>query len=258
MPDISQKLISLFTQGILYGIAVVALAILSWILSRRLPKCPKPPVGLLIATAFLILELIYRPSSFNPGPGPLLFIVVLALWLSRSIFYWNDLRYAMLPLSMAGIFLTVPDTENVLLLLGILIPATLFVWPLNRISSGTQANAAGLGAIVAWAICVDGQGRPASIVVSLGCLGLFMILPLLRLFRKPRVFSMNKFRLIPLLLHALSIAIVVGVARTTSRMDFAVAAALLALGVPAIAVIMMSKTYYSEVEEDQIKHGKFR
>ena len=151
----------------------------------------------------------------------------------------------MLPLSLAGIFLTVPDTEDVTILLGILIPAILFAWPLRKITGGiSRADAAGLGAIVAWVITVDGQGRPASIVVAIGCLGLLALVPVLRLVKKSRVFSMNRFCLIPLLLHGLSIAIALGVARTTSQIDLAAVAALLALGMPILAVTLLSKTYY--------------
>jgi hypothetical protein len=258
MPEISQKLISLFSHGILSGISVCVIAFVWWRLSRGFQKCPKPPIGLLIAVAFLVLEVIFRPSSFNPRFGPLLFMVLLALWLSRSIFYWRELRYAMLCLSMAGIFLTVPDTENVILLVGILVPTTLFVWPLNRIGSETPANAAGLGAVVAWVICLAGQGRPASILVSLGCLGLLMIVPLLQMFRKSRVFLMNRFRLIPLLLHALSISVAVGLARTTERLDTAATAAFVALAIPILAVMLIAKTYYREVQGDQIIHGKHK
>jgi hypothetical protein len=246
MPEISQKLISFISHAFLAGIVVVVLSIACWSLSLRVQKCPKPPVGLLIATAFIILELIFRPSRFMPRPEHLLFMIVLALWLTRSISYWDSLRYAMLPLSVAGIFLTVPDTENVALLLGILIPASVFAWPLSQIGVGTRVDGAGLAAIVSWVICLDGQGRPASIIVSLGCLGLLMVVPLVHLFRKSQILSLHKLRLIPLLVHALSIAVALGLARTTKRLDFAAAASLFVLGISTISVIVISKAYYNE------------
>ena len=256
MLEISQKIVLLLTHGILSGIAVVAVAVTWWAFSRRYSKCPKPAAGLLIATAFIIGELIIGTSGLIPRSGFVLFAVVCAVWLIGPIFYWSNLSYVMLPLSAAGIFLTVPDTEDVALLIGILIPAVLFAWPLRKVTAVSRADAAGLAAVIAWVISIDGQGRPASIVVSIGCLGLLAVVPILRRLRRARVFSMNRFRLIPILLHVLSIAIVLGLARTTQRMDFAAIAALIAFGIPAIAITLMSKTYYIEEDASHINNAK--
>lgn len=77
-----------------------------------------------------------------------------------------------------GVFLSVPDTEWVLVLIAASIPLTFLAWPKAQASLGV----AGCYAAFAVYLTVAAEGgapRPASIVGSLACLGLLLMEPIL-------------------------------------------------------------------------------
>ena len=81
--------------------------------------------------------------------------------------------------TVAGVYLTVPDTEGARALLGATIPLLLLVVPKPTATLG----AAGIGAcfgILAWIAVIEGIARPGAVVGALGCLGLFVAEPLAR------------------------------------------------------------------------------
>ena len=81
--------------------------------------------------------------------------------------------------SVGGVYATVPDTEQALVLLGVAGPVALLGWPLRRAGLG-QAGSAAAVAVLAWSAAVGGVGRPSSIVGAVGCLGLFVVAALSR------------------------------------------------------------------------------
>jgi hypothetical protein len=81
-------------------------------------------------------------------------------------------------LSVGGVYVSVPDTEQALVLLGVAAPVALLGWPL-RTGLGHAGSAAAV-AVFAWTAAVGGVGRPSSIVGAVGCLGLFVVGPAIR------------------------------------------------------------------------------
>lgn len=92
----------------------------------------------------------------------------------------QNLGLPLLAITAAGIYLTVPDTEQALVIMG----AALLVAALGLIRPGVALGVAGSYAatgLLAWTIVAGGFGRPASILGGLACFGLFWIAPLTRL-----------------------------------------------------------------------------
>jgi hypothetical protein len=79
-------------------------------------------------------------------------------------------------LSIGGVFLTVPDTEEILVLLGAAAPVVILAWPRAFASSGFGLYP--LVGILMWVIAWGGRGREGSIVGAAACLGVLVIEPL--------------------------------------------------------------------------------
>jgi hypothetical protein len=89
----------------------------------------------------------------------------------------------LLAVSAAGVYWTVPDTEQALPVLGaFLAVALLAADPAAPPSPGGAAAAVGL---LSWTAAVGGYGRPGSIVGAIACLGVPVLVPLVR--RHPRL-----------------------------------------------------------------------
>lgn len=107
-------------------------------------------------------------------------IIVSGYWMSG----WGNLpqRQLLGPLvaiTAFGIWSTVPDTDTARVLLGAAIPLLFATLP----STGLRLSAAGafpLAGLIVWVAATGGEGRHASIVGAWACLGVLMILPLLR------------------------------------------------------------------------------
>jgi len=108
----------------------------------------------IVAGSALVADLDRRTA--RRGLGPLLFAV-----------------------SVGGVYATVPDTEQALVLIGVAAPVALLGWPLRRGTLGPAGSAASV-AVLAWTAAVGGVGRPSSIVGAVGCLGLFVVGPVSR------------------------------------------------------------------------------
>ncbi|MFO7280056.1 MAG: hypothetical protein C0P77_006580 [Thermoanaerobacterales bacterium] len=81
--------------------------------------------------------------------------------------------------TVAGVYLTVPDTEMATVLLGAALPAAALGWPFawGRLGGG---GALATVAVVAWTVALDGRGRLGSVVGGVACLGLLALEPVLR------------------------------------------------------------------------------
>lgn len=107
-------------------------------------------------------------------------IVVFGFWMSG----WGNLpqRRLLGPLfaiTAFGIWSTVPDTDTARVLLGAAIP--LFFATLSSV--GLRLSVAGafpLAGIVVWVAATGGEARQASIVGAWACIGILLLLPLLR------------------------------------------------------------------------------
>jgi hypothetical protein len=144
---------------------------------------------------------------------------------------------SMLLLSVGAIFSTVPDTEEIILLFGILLPATIAA-SIYRVRSTNGIGTVPLTMILMWVICIGGMGRAASIITSIGCLGFLILEPLAHLI----ALFVNRSRVISTIsafaYHSLSIAIALGFARNTASLWRATIATIAALSVPLIFIIL--------------------
>jgi hypothetical protein len=83
----------------------------------------------------------------------------------------------LLPITVAGIYATVPDTEHVMIALGAALPLVANALPTPIATIGAEGAGASL-AVVLWATAIDARGRPASLVGAVGCFGLLFAEPL--------------------------------------------------------------------------------
>jgi hypothetical protein len=184
-------------------------------------------------------------ASYSIGHEPLwlkTLFVAGAVCFSRSTSKFEKrhspfLVTSMILLSVGAIFSTVPDTEEITLLFGILLPATIVasfypVRSLNRI--GTVP----LTMIFIWVICIGGVGRAASIITSIGCLGFLILEPFAHSIGR---FANRSFVISPIsafAYHSLSITLALGYARTTANLWRSTIATIAALSVPFIFIIL--------------------
>jgi len=197
---------------------------------------------LLIASAGVLLA---SWSIFDEPLWLLRGLLVLGIVCLSSAFAGFDKRHAttnqtqlLLLMTVGGVLTIVPDTEEAALFLGILLAATLLARPLRLAALEQTEMIAGL---FVWMICVGGQGRPASVVASVGCLGLLLAEPLVRLVTKNWLNATNRGISISgeLMIHCVSIAIVLRLARTTSDIEQAAVAVAAALGFAVVALIAL-------------------
>jgi hypothetical protein len=78
-----------------------------------------------------------------------------------------------------GAYVTLPDTEGALAILGATSVVALAAWP-ARVSSLGSVGALPLAGLIAWNAAFGGFGRPSSIVGAVACVGLLVIEPATR------------------------------------------------------------------------------
>lgn len=89
----------------------------------------------------------------------------------------------LLGVSVVGVYYTVPDTEEALVLLGVTLPILLLTWPVPLLRLGSAGAMVATGALT-WVVAKGGFGRQSSIVGGLACLGLLALEPLSKLIRQ--------------------------------------------------------------------------
>jgi hypothetical protein len=100
-------------------------------------------------------------------------------------FRWRHRGYTplLLAVTVVGIFYTVPDTGEAVVLLGVALPIALLGWPRPLASVGWVGGFPVAG-LLAWTVARGGYGRQSAIVGGLACLGLLVLEPLMRAFRQ--------------------------------------------------------------------------
>lgn len=108
--------------------------------------------------------------------------------------HWQGrgLTVALVAVSLAGIYATVPDVEAAVVALGVAVPMALLglpgplAWwrPAQPPPSLGAAGAFATAGLLVWTVAAGGSGRPGSFVGGLACFGLLAIDPLAR--RLPR------------------------------------------------------------------------
>ncbi|MEJ7582514.1 MAG: hypothetical protein WKF43_00210 [Acidimicrobiales bacterium] len=146
---------------------------------------------------------------------------------------------ALVAITDARGYLTVPDTEEAVALLGAVVPLALVGWPIGAARLG-RAGAAASTALLVWVVAFDGRGRPSSIVGSLACLGLLLGLPvgralLPRAARPLKRSSRTTVIVLVVAAHAGIVAVAARVAGFRDELSEAVAIAV-AVGVASVVV----------------------
>lgn len=141
-------------------------------LSRLLPLLALPG-ALLVATAANVVETAWIRS-----------LVVVTVTIGGSLVTAFDRRWrarglalVLLPVTVTGIYFTVPEITYVAVILGAALPLVLLAWALPSVSLGAGGSLA-LSGLLCWASAMDGFKRPGSIVGALACLGLLVAEPL--------------------------------------------------------------------------------
>jgi hypothetical protein len=101
-----------------------------------------------------------------------------AILVSAFDYAWREEApgLTLLAVTAVGMYATVPDTEQVAAALGVVLPLVVLGWPVRLATLGRPGAAAAV-AMLMWAGGVGAQGRPASIVGFVVCLGLLAAAP---------------------------------------------------------------------------------
>ena len=82
----------------------------------------------------------------------------------------------------AGAYMTLPDTEAALAVLGATLVVAAGTWPL-RVASLGACGALPIAGLLAWTARFGGAGRPSSIIGAVACIGLLAVEPATRVLR---------------------------------------------------------------------------
>ncbi len=120
-----------------------------------------------------------------PEPGWVRVLVAVLIPLAGFLITDFELRHdgmglgqIFFSLSVLGVFLAVPDTEEALVLTAVSLAVALAAWPKAVVSLGPEGAYAAV-AVFLWVTAVGGSARPASIVGASGCLALLLLEPVL-------------------------------------------------------------------------------
>jgi hypothetical protein len=177
--------------GLLLGVAATLACLAVWAWRRRDRRgAPAPVVGLALAAAGAAGIAATDPPAALALRLPWVAVVagVAGALLADFDRRWRRRGLAMplLAVSTVGIYLTVPDVEAAVVVLGAALPLTLLGWPVPFWRSHPPPSLGVVGALAAagllvWTVASGGAGRPGSVVGGLGCLGVLAVEPLARL-----------------------------------------------------------------------------
>lgn len=147
----------------------------------------------------------------------------------------------MLAASMLGIYATVPDTEEALILLGAMVPVALLGFPLGLARLGAIGATVASG-LMMWNVGQGGRARETAIVGGVGCLGMFVVEPVIAFIRRPTSSSTWVAGAVLLLVsHLAVVGVASRVAGIRERLPTALAAVSLELMLAVGAALAISK-----------------
>lgn len=91
----------------------------------------------------------------------------------------SGLTIVLFPISLFGVYITVPETGSAIVALGAVLPLVFLGWPVPAVSFGFGGALAASG-LLTWIATTGGTSRPASILGGLACLGLLVLDPVAR------------------------------------------------------------------------------
>jgi hypothetical protein len=154
-------------------------------------------VYLLVAAVPGALVLDSAPLSFDARWARILMFVTVAVGgvaLASFDRRWarHGLGAPLVALWAAGAYMTLPDTEAALAVLGAAFVVAAGAWPLRLASIGA-CGALPIAGLIAWTARYGGSGRPSSIVGAVACIGLLAVEPATRLLRGNREGPLDVF-----------------------------------------------------------------
>jgi hypothetical protein len=170
--------------GLWFGLAASAVGL---VVALARPATRPLPIGGLLFAAAVAAGLA---AAASPGPPPdrwgwalVASLLVPGGWLLADLdARWRrrGLGPVLLAGSVAGIYATVPDTEQALVALGAAVPLALLAWPWPLIWLGPVGAYLATGVLL-WVVASGGAARGSAVVGGVACLGLFVVEPLARL-----------------------------------------------------------------------------
>jgi len=254
MPDPAADRLAQLAAGLLPGL-VAALTCL-WLWWPRRERTPAV-AGLALAAAAVAGFALTGPPGDLALAWPALLLVTVAVAAALASFdrRWRELGLlpALLAVTAAGIWATVPDVEAALVLLGAAVPLALLGRPgplAGRLPGAAAFGVAGsvaVAAVLVWTVASGGAARPGSVVGGLACLGLLAVEPVVRLLDPRRRSPLDPLERRPgLAWAALAVQLVLAavaarVAGRPERAATALALAALELGLALAAGVVLAR-----------------
>ena len=160
---------------LLAGLALLAAAGALFHWTRRVPLLP---VLVAVPGAW------QTARSELPGPAWVVPLMIVVIAVAGPVISWFDqnadgsaIPAVLFAVSASGVWATVPDTEEALVLLGAMAIPTFLAWPLRIVVLGSIGGHALVG-LYMWVVAWGGRGRDGSIVGAAAALGMLLAAPI--------------------------------------------------------------------------------
>jgi hypothetical protein len=235
-----------FTLPVSLALGVALLAMAGFAAERiRIPAITRP---------FLAFPgAIVLAAGLGSRPLWVALVAVLAIACASPLVSDFDRRYAssgwplvLYAISVVGVYFTVPDTERVLVLLGVTLPLAFVGWPVPFISLGPAGGYAVVGVLI-WVGAFESRGRESAFIGAIACLALLVMEPLARVFgaRRHTITEMlgnGWWAVVPV---ALVQFILVYIASRIAGLQSTVSAAIVIVGFETIAAVAVLRTTWT-------------
>lgn len=145
-----------------------------------------------------------------------------------------------LAVTIFGAYTTLPDTEEILVMLGAAIPLTLLAWPRAMVSLGAWGAYPVVG-MLAWVIAWGGRGRETAIIGAAAGLGLLVVEPTVRMLRSSTLLDRIPRSVAGPVIAGLAQAVVVAItARVAGLQSSPVVSTAIALATLTVAWIVLA------------------
>lgn len=207
-------------------------------------RVPLLPVALAIPGAWWVTRIVELSGVAWVSWLLFAWIVVGAPLVTSFDRHFVDRGYGpiLLVISIAGMFTTLPDTEEILVLFGVALPLALLAWPKVAGSLGAVGVYPAFG-LLAWVITTGGRGRESAVVGATASLALLVLEPLIRWWRSRTFLDRipNKWWWVPMT-AGLQLVIVLLATRVAGLIDAsqraAITAGLVLFGATAVLAIV--------------------
>lgn len=154
-------------RAIEVALSLPGAVLVAWSADGRGPGWVPPALVAVVVVGSALVADVDRRSQVAPDtPGP--------LGLSAA-----GLVPVLLAVTVFGVWVTVPETEHVVVLAGVTLPVALLGWPRPLASLGRVGTSL-VTALVGWTVAVDGADRPGAVIGGFACLGILAIEPATR------------------------------------------------------------------------------